>query len=74
MVHVITVYNSQLPHTTSLQTSQEWFFMEGIMTNILSMRFIYEPMGAILEKVFSSLSFASCVAQALESLRLLVVL
>lgn len=48
--------------------------MEGIMTNTLSMCFIYEPMGAILEKVFSSLSFASCVAQALESLRLLVVL
>lgn len=48
--------------------------MEEIMTNTLSMRFIYEPMGAILEKVFSNLSFASCVAQALKSLRLLVVL
>ncbi len=39
--------------------------MEKIMSNSLSMCFIYKPMGAILWKLFSSVGFASFVAQGL---------
>lgn len=65
MVQVITVYNIRLVQPAPLQTSQERFFTQEIMSNTLSMRFIYEPMGAILWKLFSSSSFASCVAEGL---------
>jgi len=39
--------------------------MEEIMSNSLSMCFIYKPMGAILWKLFSKVGFARSVAQGL---------